>query len=98
TPEPKFGTEVVGSSGRLIIDSNESATLYRGTEPEVIPAPEWPVSGIEAGVQDLVQILEQGGTESISTGRDGQAVVEVIAAILASHQAGHAPIQIPQAR
>ena len=98
TPEPKFGTEVVGSSGRLIIDSNESATLYRGTEAEVIPAPEWPVSGIEAGVQDLVQILEQGGTESISTGRDGQAVVEVIAAILASHQAGHAPIQIPQAR
>ncbi len=98
TPGPKFSIEVVGSTGRLIIASNEQATLYRGEEAEVIPAPEWPVSGIEAGMQDLIHILEQGRKESISTGRDGQAVVEVIAAILASQQAGHAPIHIPPAR
>ncbi len=98
TPGPKFSAEVVGSTGRLIISSNDEATLYRDEVAEVIPAPEWNVSGIEAGAQDLVEVLEQGRTETISTGRDGQAVVEVIAAILKSQQADHAPIQIPPAR
>ena len=97
TPGPKFSIEVIGTTGCLVIADNESATLIRDEVAETITAPAWPIEGIEAGMHELVQILETGGTPA-STGRDGQAVVEVISGILASQQQGHAPIHIPTER
>ena len=57
TPGPKFTTEVIGTTGRLLITGNDQATLFRGAEAEPVTAEAWEVSGIEAGVQALVRAV-----------------------------------------
>ena len=97
TPGPKFTTEVVGTTGRLVITGNDQATLFRGEEAEPVTAETWEVSGIEAGVQDLVRAVEQNRTPT-SSGRDAQKVVEILVGFLQSQEAGTARVTIPARR
>lgn len=97
TPPPKQFIEVVGTIGRLALNGNEGI-LYRDDEPAApIEAPEWPVTGIPAGVQELVKILAEGG-EPVSPGRAGHTVVELIIGFLESQRQGHIPVPIPVPR
>lgn len=97
TPGPKFSTEVVGTTGRLLITGNDEATLFRGEQAEAVTVEPWPVSGIEAGVQDLVRAVEKDRAPT-SDGRSGQKVVEILLGFLASQAAGNKPVTIPALR
>ncbi len=96
TPAPKSGTEIIGTTGRIRLVGDEG-TLWRGEEAEPIQPPEWPGSGIPAGVRELIQAVDQGG-ETSSPGRAGHTVVEIIIAILESQHRGNIPIPIPVPR
>ena len=97
TPGPKFTTEVIGTTGRLVITGNDKATLFRGEVAEVVTAETWEVSGIEAGVQDLVRAVDEDCTPT-SNGRNGQKVVKILVGFLESQAAGHTPVTIPEGR
>lgn len=96
TPSPKSSTEIVCANGRIHL-SGEQGTLWRDEESEPIEAPEWPISGIPAGVRELIQLIDQGG-DPISPGRAGHTVVEIIVGILESQHRGNIPIPIPVPR
>ncbi len=97
TPGPKSTTEVIGSTGRVLLSGTDDGQLFRGEEAEPLVAPEWPVSGIEAGMQSLVRAVREGRPPA-STGREAQRVVEVISGFLQSQQEGHRPVPIPPER
>jgi predicted dehydrogenase len=97
TPGPKSTTEIIGSSGRILLWGTDTGQLIRGEEAEPFPVPEWSVSGIEAGAQDLVRAVRENRAPG-STGREAQRVVEVITGFLQSQQQGNAPVHIPAAR
>ncbi|MEZ4860374.1 MAG: Gfo/Idh/MocA family oxidoreductase [Caldilineaceae bacterium] len=94
TATPKFRLEIVGAEGYILIDNNEEATLYQGDQRETIVAPTWPVTGIPAGIQELVQLIDRGGTP-ISSGRDGHKVVEIIIGFLESQRRGNVRVDLP---
>lgn len=96
TPGPKFSTEVIGSTGRMLLTGNDQATLFRGEEPEPICVDPMSVSGIEAGVQDLVSAVEQNRMPT-SNGRLGQKVVNILVGMLESNADGNAPVRIARA-
>jgi len=97
TPLPKQRMEVVGTKGRIFLDSSDTILLYRAEETESIQVPEWPVSGIPAGVQELVRLVDQGG-EPVSPGRVGHMVVEIMIGFLESQRHGNAPMRLPLSR
>lgn len=96
TPAPKQQLEVVGTTGRLIMVS-DGGTLYRGEEPEPLKPPTWPVEGIPAGIHELIAAIDQG-VESVSPGRAGHTVVELIIGFLESQKQGNVPVPIPVPR
>ena len=96
TPAPKQQLEVVGTTGRLIMVS-DGGTLYRGEEPEPLAPPTWPVEGIPAGIHELIAAMDQG-VESVSPGRAGHTVVELIIGFLESQKQGNVPVPIPVPR
>ena len=55
--------------------------------------PEWEVEGIEAGVRELVEILD-GKTESSCTVYDGREVVKMMLGILQSQQEGNGRVEL----
>jgi predicted dehydrogenase len=97
TPGPKFSTEIIGTTGRLLITGNDEATLFRGEQAESLTVEPWPVSGIEAGVQDLVGAVEEDRLPT-SDGRSGQKVVEILLGFLDSQALGNKSVAIPAQR
>ncbi len=87
---------VSGTEGRLLI-AGENAFLDRGERREPIAAPQWEVKEIQAGVHELVRVLDGEG-ELSCTGRDGLAVVEMMLACLQSQVRGNVRIPIPLER
>ena len=96
TPAPTFRLEIVGETGYVLID-NTKADLVRGEESEPIVPPAWPVEGIPAGVQELVQLVDKGG-EPRSPARTAHQVVEIMIGFLESQRQGNAKISIPGPR
>ena len=96
TPEPAITLEVVGTEGIVRIDG-DTAALHKGGEAQPIEAPTWEVEGIPAGIQELIQLLDAGGTP-VSSGRDGLRVVEVIMGFLESQQRDNGKVALPQPR
>ena len=96
TPAPKQQIEVVGTTGRVRL-GNDGGTLYRGEEAEPLAPPAWPVEGIPAGIHELIAALDQG-VESVSPGRAGHLVVELIIGFLESQKQGNVPVPIPVPR
>ncbi len=91
--DPKFRCEVVGTTGYVEI-GRDSASLIRARERETIQAPEWPVSGIPAGVQELVRLVDEGG-RPVSPARDAHRVVEILVGFLESQRLGNVRVDLP---
>ncbi len=95
TAGPKWYFEVMGSEAQIIVD--KEATLIRGGKAEAIVAPEAAMSGIPAGVRDLVEALDEGrATRSPMSAAIN--VVEVIFGFLASQRLGNARVDLPVPR
>jgi predicted dehydrogenase len=88
--------EIVGTTGYITI-SDRQGHIYKDDTVEQIQPPSWPISGIPAGVQELVRLIDQGG-KPVSPGRAAHTVVEVIIGFLESQRRGNAKVTIPVAR
>ena len=95
TPPPNWRFEIVGTTGYVFI--TDKAILCKGGTEELIHPPEWPVSEISAGVQELIKLVDEGG-EPVSPIKDAHNVVEVIFGFLESQRQGNARISIPVPR
>jgi len=82
-----FGLEIVGTEGRIRI-SDSRAVLDKGGQTSEVEAPIWEIVGIPAGVQELVRLLQEGGTP-ISPGHEAYKVVKIIIGFLQSQQRGN---------
>lgn len=94
--DPKFRLEIVGSTGYILIN-DQKATIHRKEAAEPIVPPSWPVSGIPAGVQELVQVVDKGG-KPVSPAREAMKVVEIILGFLESQKRGNAKVHLPLSR
>ncbi|MBT5537249.1 hypothetical protein HOK31_29580, partial [Candidatus Poribacteria bacterium] len=92
---PKWHFEVMGSEAQIIVD--KEATLIRGGKSEIIVAPEAAMSGIPAGVRDLVEALGEG-RETRSPMSAAMNVVEVIFGFLESQRLGNTRVDLPVPR
>lgn len=97
TPLPKQRLEIVGTTGRVVADGSERISLIRADEVQVIEMPLGDQTAIARGVQELVSALAEN-RQSVSPGKAGHTVVEVIIGILESQKRGHAPVSIPVPR
>lgn len=88
----QFSLDIVGETGRLVIDDRR-ATLIRDGVEEAIEPPDWPISGIPAGAQEIVRLVDQGG-EPASPGDAAHKAVEVTMGFLASQQRGNARVDL----
>ena len=83
--------QVMATDGRLHIDNSGSARIERDGEFEAVDVPTWDVEGIEAGVCELVDVLNGKG-ELSCTVRDGRIVVDMMTGILKSQQQGNVKV------
>ena len=93
TAGSKWRFELVGSQGQILIDKDDAELLRDGQREKVEP-PEAPLSGIPAGVRELVEILDRGGATSspIAAAID---VVEVIFGFIESQRRGNVRVELP---
>jgi len=85
--------DVLGTDGSLHI-SDQDAYLVKDDAREQVDVPEWDVEGIEAGVHELVEVLDGKGEISCNI-HDGQIVVDMMLGILQSQQEGNAKVMLP---
>ncbi len=90
-----FRLEIVGTNGHILINDKE-ATLHQGDAVHVIEAPTWDITGIPAGVRELVGLIAEGG-EPVSPGTDGYKVVQIIIGFLTSQQRNNGRVDLPLA-
>ena len=83
----------MGTTGSVEI-GRVNALLVRDREREEIQAPEWPVSGIRAGVQELVRLVDSGG-QPVSPAKDAHRVVEIMIGFLESQRLGNVRVDLP---
>ncbi|MBT5533843.1 Gfo/Idh/MocA family oxidoreductase [Candidatus Poribacteria bacterium] len=88
----QFSLDIVGESGRLMID-DRAATLVRDGVEENIEAPEWPITGIPAAAQEIVRLIAEGGEES-SPGVEAHKAVQITMGFLESQQRGNARVDL----
>jgi len=93
TAGSKWRFELVGSQGQILIDKDDAELLRDGQREKVEP-PEASLSGIPAGVRELVEILDRGGATSspIAAAID---VVEVIFGFIESQRRGNVRVELP---
>ena len=85
--------QVLGSEGRLNIGDDGTAQIEGDKVLTDVDVPEWEVEGIEAGVHELVKILDAKG-ESSCTVYDGREVVKMMLGILQSQQEGNSRVAL----
>lgn len=95
--DPKFRIEVVGSGGYLLLNDRRAEMVKSGESSVLEPPAPSGTTGIQAGVQELISVVRNGGEPS-STGEDGAAVVETICGFLESQRLGNARVSLPLAR
>lgn len=88
--------EVLGSEGLLYIDNAGSAHLERDGENQAVDVPAWDVESIEAGLVELVDVLDGKG-ELSCTVHDGRTVVAMMMGILKSQQRGNVKVELGDA-
>ena len=88
--------EIMGTEGFILIDK-EGATIHKDGVVEQVQAPEWPVLDIPAGIQELVRLVDAGGTP-VSPGTEALKVVEIITGFLESQRRNNAKITIASLR
>ena len=93
TSQSGFRAEIVGTNGYILI-SDGGATIHQGDSVESIEAPSWEITGIPAGVQELVKLVAEGG-EPVSPGTEGSKVVQIIIGFLTSQQQDNGKVKLP---
>ncbi len=93
TAQSGFRAEIVGTNGYILI-SDGGATIHQGDSDEAIEAPSWEITGIPAGVQELVKLVAEGG-EPVSPGTEGHKVVQIIIGFLTSQQQDNGKVKLP---
>lgn len=93
TTRPGFRLEIVGTDGYILIN-DKIATLHQGDAVETIEAPSWEVTGIPAGVRELVTLIAEGGTP-VSPGSEAYKVVQIIIGFLTSQQRDNGKVALP---
>lgn len=93
-----FEFDLIGATGRLRI-GRDSAELTQATTGEYstsrhLPPPPVTRAGMAAAVQELVDLVERGGTPS-SSGADARRVLALLLAILQSSAAGGQRVDFP---
>lgn len=91
--------DIVGSAGRIRISGTvaELWTREAGSGQPVcrpFPATMIMTGAIQGAFEELIQVLETGGTTR-STARDARMTVEILMAMLASHQQGNRLVPLP---
>jgi predicted dehydrogenase len=94
TAGPKWHFEIVGSEGRILV--GKEARLQRGEDWQTIVAPEMEISGIPAGVRELIEALDEG-RETKSPMSAAMNVMEVIFGFLESQRRGNTRVDLPLA-
>ena len=87
-----FGLEIVGTEGRIRINSQQSI-LEKEDKISSIEGPTWETVGIPAGIQELVGLMRKGGTP-VSPGHEAYQVVKVIIGFLQSQQRGNIRVDL----
>lgn len=85
--------DVGGSAGHIRIHDRYAELSAGGKTRILVPEP-FDGVGITAAVSELLRLMRYDGS-GVSTPADARATLEVLLAILASHQAGGAPIALP---
>jgi hypothetical protein len=88
--------EIVGTDGYVLIN-DQKGEVYKGNTNEVIQPDSWSITGIPAGIVELVELLEKGG-EPISPGREAMKTVEIMIGFLESQRQGNSKVNIPVPR
>ncbi len=96
TAGPKWRFEIVGSEGRILV-GKEARLLRSGEDGETIVAPETEMSGIPAGVRELIHALDEG-RQTKSPMPAAMNVMEVIFGFLESQRRGNSRVDLPLAR
>jgi len=91
-----FRLEIVGQDGRVLVN-RQKAEIYKGDSCEQIQIETWPKTGIPAGIEELVKLLNEGG-EPISPGQEAMKTVEIMIGFLESQRRGNARVNIPVPR
>lgn len=92
TPAPKWRFEVIGSEA--YINVSDEAVIYKKGKPEPIEPPKWEVEGISAGVQELIALIDKGGTPE-SPAKDAYNVVQTIFGFFESQRRGNVRVDLP---
>ena len=96
TTPSRFSLEIVGTSGYININDQE-AKIYKNNDITPISTPKWDVIGIEAGVQNLVKMVDQGG-EPVSSGNEALKTIEIIIGFLESQRHHNTKINLARVR
>lgn len=94
--------KLVGSEGQIYCGFNDQSAKVLTRDPgtgdlvsRTLRPREYQVHGMAAGFQELIDLIENGGT-TVSTGRDGRMTVQIMQGFLNSHQAGGRLIDVPE--
>ncbi|MEE2753880.1 MAG: Gfo/Idh/MocA family oxidoreductase [Candidatus Latescibacterota bacterium] len=85
--------QVMGSEGRLHIGDDGRAQIEKEGRLTPVEIPVWDVEGIEAGVHELVDVMDGNGKLSCDV-RDGHTVVRMMLGILESQQKGNVKVDL----
>lgn len=95
----RFYLDLVGTEGRIRLGNfTYPFELWKGRENQQeqigFPAVMKHTSGMVNAVQEIIECIEQN-KESISSGRDGRAALEIVTAIFESERSGGAVVKLP---
>ena len=79
------------------LHEDQEAKIYKNNDITPISTPKWDVIGIEAGVQNLVKMVDQGG-EPVSSGNEALKTIEIIIGFLESQRHHNTKINLARVR
>ena len=96
-----------GPKGRINFGLNDGWAAWRPADPEIgddvtrIIKPlgivsNYQVMGYVAAYEELISIVENGGGESVGSGRESRRVVQILTGFLKSHQEGSRLVEAPR--
>ncbi|HIE26186.1 TPA: Gfo/Idh/MocA family oxidoreductase [Candidatus Poribacteria bacterium] len=91
-----FRLEIMCTDGYILIN-DQKGEVYKGDTNETIQPDSWTITGIPAGVMELVELLDDGG-EPASSGREAMKTVEIMIGFLESQRQGNSKVNIPMPR
>jgi predicted dehydrogenase len=92
--------ELVGPQGQILVNDTrlELWTLREGhLDGRLLPPAAYPQTGVRAGLEELLRVLEHGG-QTTCDGREALKTVELLLGMLRSHTEGNVRVDLPLPR